>query len=77
MTFDEHLAEKLKDPEFRAEWEAHEDCFQRERELVLHLIEAQGLARDLYELLSEFGQETDEWSEKLLAKYPWLKRQAP
>ena len=34
MTFDEHLAEEMKDPEFRAEWEALEPEFQVARAII-------------------------------------------
>lgn len=34
MTFDEHLAQEMEDPEFRAEWEALEPEFEVARAII-------------------------------------------
>lgn len=39
MTFDEHLAQEMQDPEFRAEWEALEPM----REIIRAIIEGKPL----------------------------------
>jgi hypothetical protein len=38
MTFKEHLAKSLQNPEFRKEWEAHEDCRKQESRLTRWII---------------------------------------
>lgn len=68
MDFNDHLQQSLeRDPEFKREWELHEDCFQEQKRLTRWLIRAQQQRDRAHHKAKQLEERLKELEERLSA----------